>query len=64
MPAILAIVAQVLALLPSLVVTGQSIQALAEQTIAAINSGSTDPTDAQWAALDATVQQLQAQLDA
>lgn len=62
--AILPIIVQILTLLPSLVSAGHDIEGLVSSAISAINSGSTDPTDAQWAALDATVKQLQAQLDA
>lgn len=61
---ILSIVTQVLSLIPGLVAAGHDISGLVGQAVSAINSGSTDPTDAQWQALDAQVKALQAQLNA
>lgn len=45
---IAAIVAQVLGMIPGLIQAGVAIEGLIQATIAALNSGSTNPTDAVW----------------
>lgn len=55
MEAILPIVVQVLGLIPGLVAAGVEVATLIESTIAALQSGSANPTDAVWQAVDAQI---------
>ena len=52
MEAILPIVVQVLGLIPGLVAAGLQIEGLITSTVNALNSGSTNPTDAVWQAVN------------
>lgn len=63
----LAIATTVLELLPSLIQAGINVVGLIESTSATIKlaqSENRDPTDAEWAALDAQISALRAQLNA
>lgn len=51
-PAIVAIVLQVLGMLPQLMAAAVNVVPMIEAVIKALQSGSTDPTDAQWQAVD------------
>jgi hypothetical protein len=55
MEAILPIVTQVLSLIPGLVAAGVEIVSLVESTVKALQSGSTNPTDDVWQAVDAQI---------
>ena len=55
MAAVLAIVAQVLSMIPGLIAAGVAVEGLIEATVKAINSGSTDPTADVWQAVDAAI---------
>jgi hypothetical protein len=61
--AIIAILTQIIALLPALIAAGVQIEGLVARVTAAVNSGSTDPTDAQWQAVNAELDALTAQLN-
>lgn len=56
MEAILPIVLQVLGLLPQLIEAGAEVVPMINSLTKALQSGSTDPTDAQWQAVDAAIQ--------
>ena len=62
MPAIAVILAQIIALLPSLIAAGVQIEGLIARVQAAVAGGATDPSDASWQAvndeLDALTKQL------
>lgn len=55
MEAILPIVTQVLSLIPGLVAAGVEIVSLVESTVKALQSGSTNPSDDVWQAVDAQI---------
>ena len=55
MEAILPIVTQVLSLIPGLVAAGVEIVTLVESTVKALQSGSTNPSDDVWQAVDAQI---------
>jgi len=55
MEAILPIVTQVLSLIPGLVAAGVEIVSLVESTVKALQSGSTNPSDEVWQAVDAQI---------
>lgn len=55
MEAILPIVAQVLGLIPGLVAAGVEIVSLVDSTVKALQSGSADPTDEVWQAVNAQI---------
>jgi hypothetical protein len=61
--AIIAILAQVIALLPSLIAAGVQIEGLIARVTAAVQSGATDPTVDQWTAVNAELDALTAQLN-
>ena len=63
MAAIVAILAQIIALLPSLIAAGVEVAGLVARVQAAVASGATDPTDAQWTALQQEIDTLTAQLN-
>lgn len=52
MEAVLPILVQVLTMIPGLVAAGVQVEGLIKSTIDALNSGSTNPTDAQWQAVN------------
>ena len=63
----LALAIQVLEALPSLVTAGEQVLALIENTVSSLKvmqAANRDPTDAEWAALDAQVKALLGQLKA
>jgi len=55
MEAVLPIVVQVLGLIPGLVAAGVEVVSLVESTIKALQSGSVNPADAVWQAVDAQI---------
>ena len=55
MEAILPIVTQVLSLIPGLIAAGVEIVSLVESTVKALQSGSTNPSDEVWQAVDAQI---------
>lgn len=61
--AIIAIITQVLTLLPQLIAAGLEVAPLIQSTIKALSSGSADPTDEQWAAVNAILDQNTALLN-
>lgn len=63
MPAVLAILAQVIGLLPGAIKAGIDVSNLVAAAQAAATSASTDPTDAQWQAVDQGIKALQVQLN-
>jgi hypothetical protein len=62
--AVLPIVVQVLGLIPGLVAAGVEIVSLVESTVKALQSGSTNPTDEVWQAVDAQIAANTAKLNA
>ncbi|MBN9488667.1 MAG: hypothetical protein J0H44_15625 [Alphaproteobacteria bacterium] len=64
MEAILPIVTQVLSLIPGLVAAGVEIVSLVESTVKALQSGSANPTDDVWQAVDAQIAANTAKLNA
>jgi hypothetical protein len=64
MDAVLPIVVQVLGLIPGLVAAGVEIVSLVESTVKALQSGSTNPTDEVWQAVDAQIAANTAKLNA
>lgn len=63
MPAILALLAQLISMLPALIAAGVQIEGLIARVQSAVATGSTDPTDAQWSALQSEIDALTAQLN-
>ena len=63
MAAIIGILAQIIALLPQLIAAGVEVAGLVARVQAAVASGATDPTDAQWTALQQEIDTLTAQLN-
>lgn len=63
MPAIAVILAQIIALLPSLIAAGVQIEGLIARVQAAVAGGATDPSDASWLAVNAELDALTAQLN-
>jgi hypothetical protein len=55
MEAVLPIVVQALSLIPGLVAAGLEIVTLVESTVKALQSGSANPTDDVWQAVDAQI---------
>lgn len=55
MEAVLPIVKQVLSLIPGLVAAGMAIEGLIKAVTDALDSGSTDPTDGVWQAVNAQI---------
>lgn len=55
MEAVLPIVKEVLALIPGLVAAGIAIEGVIESVVKALDSGSTDPTDNVWQAVNAQI---------
>lgn len=64
MAGIIAILMQVISMLPELIQAGIKIEGLIARTLKAAESGSTDPTDAQWAAVNNELDALTARLNA
>lgn len=62
MATIVALLAQIISLMPALIAAGVQVEGLIARVQAAVASGSTDPTDAQWTALDAEVATLRSAL--
>lgn len=62
MATIIALLAQIIALMPALIAAGVEVQGLIARVQAAVASGSADPTDAMWTALDAEVATLRSAL--
>ena len=63
MAAIVAILAQIIALLPQLIAAGVEVAGIVARVQAAVASGASDPTDAQWTALQQEIDTLTAQLN-
>ena len=63
MEAILAIIVQALGLLPGMIAAGLQVEQLIEATVNAIKSGSTNPTDAQWQAVNDLIAQNTAKIN-
>lgn len=64
-PAVILYALQVLQAIPSLIATGQSVMALVNQSSTAMQNmlaEKRNPTDPEWAALDATINDLRKQL--
>lgn len=55
MDAVLPVVVQALSLIPGLVAAGVEIVSLVESTVKALQSGSTNPTDDVWQAVDVQI---------
>lgn len=63
MAAIVAILAQIIAMLPGLIAAGVQIEGLIARVQAAVAGGATDPSDASWQAVNAELDALTAQLN-
>lgn len=63
MAAMVTILAQIIALLPSLIAAGVQVEGLIARVQSAAASGSPDPTDVQWAALQIEIDALTKQLN-
>ena len=61
---IIMILSQIIALLPSLIAAGVKIEGLVARVTAAVQSGSVDPTDVQWQAVNKELDDLTARLNA
>ncbi len=61
--AIIALLMQVITLLPALIQAGIEIQGLIKRVQDAVGSGSMDPTDAMWQAVNAEIDALRTQLN-
>jgi len=64
MAAIIAILMQLISMLPALIAAGVQIEGLIARVQTAVASGSTDPTDEMWSALQSEIDALTAQLNA
>lgn len=64
MEAVLPIVIQAMSLIPGLVAAGIEIVTLVESTVKALQSGSTNPSDEVWMAVDAQIAANTAKLNA
>lgn len=63
MTGIVAILMQVISLLPELIQAGIKIEGLIARTLKAVESGSADPTDSQWEAVNNEIAALTARLN-
>ena len=63
MTSIVAILAQIIAMLPGLIAAGVQIEGLLARVQAAVQGGSEDPSDAAWTAVNAELDALTAQLN-
>lgn len=63
MEAIVALLAQIIAMLPGLIAAGVQVEGLIARVQKAIAGGSADPTDEDWAAVNAELDALTAQLN-
>jgi hypothetical protein len=61
--AIVALMAQIIALLPALIAAGVQIEGLLARVEAAVAGGATDPSDASWTAVNAELDALTKQLN-
>lgn len=62
--AIISILMQIISLLPELIQAGIKIEGLIARTLKAVESGSQDPTDAAWTAVNKELDDLTVRLNA
>lgn len=62
--AIIAILMQIVTMLPDLIAAGIKIEGLIARVTTAVQSGSVDPTDVQWTAVNKELDDLTARLNA